>query len=170
LTHQAVLRQRAATGGLIARESRGASPDLTEQLRDFAPIGLLSTSLESVCLAPTNIFSLWLFYNNAARLTSNSYPPIVMLAPASRSAQPAWGRVDDGNSPFIINRLQRSTRGLRGNPQEPIEATRRSRTTASAARRDLVAARNSVAKHLFFISKRLVPRGLRMRISSPPSL
>ena len=59
-----------------------------------------------------NIFSLWLSYNNPAGLISKSYVAIVTLPPGQRTGPPPAGGVDNENSSFLVNRLQRSNASL----------------------------------------------------------
>jgi hypothetical protein len=72
-----------------------------------------------------NIFSLWLSYNDAADLFSKSYAAIVTLAPGQRTEPPHAGSVDNENSSFLVNRLQRSNASLQCRKLHTAEAARR---------------------------------------------
>src|SRR5271165_2660703 len=74
---------------------------------------------------PGNIFSLWLSYNNAGDLISKSYVAIVKLTPGQRTGPPPASGVDNENSSFLVNRLQRSNASLQCRRLHMAEAARR---------------------------------------------
>jgi hypothetical protein len=81
---------------IMLPEIRAARPGFRQKNRPIAPQSDFSPQASgTLCRVPEwsrNIFSLWLSYNNAGRLTSKSYLPIVMLARGQWTGRPRTGR------------------------------------------------------------------------------
>jgi hypothetical protein len=77
-----------------------------------------------------NIFSLWLSYNNAARLTSKSYLSAVTLTNEQGTGRPRARRRRHGYASFLINRLPLDRRSSRRDIRDrPGAAQRRTEPT-----------------------------------------